>query len=249
MRRLIATIYVHLNLAPRCLSRIAPLTCCVVLTAVTVGCSVAPPPQLVPERRVGEEPLAGEQVERRVGDVIYTKFDYQTTEARRLPGGYARRYLLGQIHVPQGAAVASRPKRDGGLEYCTVEQTYSGPGGASIVCFSGPSGLNYFTHVRVPPLKYGAWTPLESHLGFDTAEVMLGEGFKMELLYQGVADGVLRLAYREFVENLARPAFHQDLTYTLSSDGPTEIHFRTLVVEVLGADNSGIRYLVKHGLY
>jgi hypothetical protein len=198
---------------------------------------------------VGEEPTAGEPVERRVGDVIYTKFDYQTTEARRLPSGYARGHLLGQIHVPPGAALASRPKRDGGLEYCTVEPTYSGPGGPSIVCFSGPSGLSYFTHVRVPPLKYGAWTTLDSHLAFETADVMLGEGFKMELLYQGVADAVLRLAYREFVENLARPAFHQDLTYTLSAEGPTQIHFRTLVLEVLSADNSGIRYRVKHGLY
>lgn len=233
----------------RAFAREVALAWCATLTLTVLSCSVAPPPQQVAERRVGEEPPAGEFVERRVGESVYTKFDYRVTEARRLLSGYSRGYLLGQIHIPQAAALASRPKRGGGSEYCTVEQTYSGPGGPSIVCFSGPPTLDYFTHIRVPPLKYGAWTTLKSHVTFETAEVMLGEGFKMELLYQGISDDTLRLAYREFSENLARPAFHQDLTYTLSPDGPTEIRFRTLVLEVTSADNSGIRYRVTHGLY
>ena len=225
------------------------LGCLAVLAVGSAGCSAAPAPQLVPERRVGEEPQAGEVVQRRVGESLYTKFDYRVTEARSLLSGYSRGYLMGQIHVPQGAPLAGRPKRDGGFEYCTVEQAYTGPGGPSLVCFSGPPSLAYFTHVRVPPLKYGAWTTLESHLTFETSEVMLGEGFKVELLYQGVAGDILRLSYREFQESLARPAFQQDLTYTLSPDGPTEIHFRTLALDVISADNSGIRYRVKHGLY
>ena len=231
------------------LARSSTLALCAARGLAFVGCSVAPPPQPVAERRVGEEPPAGRIEERHVGESIYTKFDYRVTEARRLPSGYSRGYLLGQIQVPQGAALASRPKRNGGLEYCTVEQAYTGPGGSSLVCFTGPTGLDYFTHVRVPPLKYGAWTTLKSHLSFETADIMLGEGFKIELLYQGVAGEVLRLAYREFQENLARPAFHQELTYTLSPEGPTEVHFKTLTFEVISADNSGIRYRVLHGLY
>ena len=38
-------------------------------------------------------------------------------------------------------------------------------------------------------------------------------GFRYELLYQGVANGVVRLLYREFVDDMARPSFSQELTF------------------------------------
>lgn len=70
------------------------------------------------------------------------------------------------------------------------------------------------------------------------------DGFRTELVYQGAGGGILRLAYREFIDDMARPAFTQDLTYDLSPDGTTMIAFQTLEVEVLEANNMGLRYVV-----
>ncbi len=78
--------------------------------------------------------------------------------------------------------------------------------------------------------------------------MMVGEGFKAELIYEGVATGVLRLLYREFSESLARPAFQQELTYTMDREGPTIVGFRSLNIEVESAENSGIQYRVVSGL-
>jgi hypothetical protein len=89
---------------------------------------------------------------------------------------------------------------------------------------------------------------LDRPVPFERSEVMVGEGFKSELVYQGVAASALRLLYREYSESLVRPAFQQDLTYTMAEDGPTEVGFRSLRLEVLGADNLGIRYRVLSGL-
>jgi hypothetical protein len=68
-----------------------------------------------------------------------------------------------------------------------------------------------------------------------------------ELLYEGIAGDVIKLAYREYTDNFARPAFQQDLSYTLRPPGPTEITFRGVRIEVLAADNNRIRYRVVSG--
>lgn len=73
------------------------------------------------------------------------------------------------------------------------------------------------------------------------------DGFKYELIYQGIDSGVVRVAYREYTDNLARPAFAQDLTYTLDVDGTTNARFRDLALTIHAADNNQIRYTVTAG--
>jgi hypothetical protein len=73
------------------------------------------------------------------------------------------------------------------------------------------------------------------------------DGFKYELIYQGLDDGTLRIAYREFRDNLARPAFSQDLTYTLSPEGETEVRFRDVIMAVHSANNSQVDYTLIRG--
>ena len=83
-------------------------------------------------------------------------------------------------------------------------------------------------------------------LPYELIEVQLdasSEGFRSELVFQGIADGVLHLAYREFVDDMARPAFTQILSYDF--EGPTTIAFQTLEFEILEAGNMGIRYKVQ----
>lgn len=63
-----------------------------------------------------------------------------------------------------------------------------------------------------------------------------------QLSFVGVSRGVISLEYREFAGDIARPAFTQVATYDLA-DGQT-ISFRGARIEVLSADNLGIRYRV-----
>ena len=77
---------------------------------------------------------------------------------------------------------------------------------------------------------------------------MAGSGSRTELLYQGLDRGVVRLSFREFVNELARPAFTQELTYTLEPGGrATTISFRRVRIEILSASNNEIRYRVIAG--
>jgi hypothetical protein len=62
-----------------------------------------------------------------------------------------------------------------------------------------------------------ASTKLDVDVPYTVREEAIGSGFKYELLYQGFDRGVARVTYREYLADLARPAFQQDLTYTLST--------------------------------
>lgn len=68
------------------------------------------------------------------------------------------------------------------------------------------------------------------------------DGFKIQLLYGGLSKGTVSLSYREFMRDLARPAFSQELSYDLT-DGE-EIGFRGARIRVLKATNVSIRYMI-----
>lgn len=67
-------------------------------------------------------------------------------------------------------------------------------------------------------------------------------GFRRDMLYGGVAKGVVTLNYREFVDDMARPAFSQALTYDLSEGD--EIGFRGARIKIVRATNTTVRYVV-----
>lgn len=222
---------------------------CLLVLVIAACASTALPPQYF--SRVGEEPLAGEESQARVGEPVYTKFDYRSEQILRLVQGINQKYTgcLGcVISVAPGAVIESRGSSG---EYCTRVghplKGSIGPGDDRVVCFTRHATRDEVTQLRVTG-TLGKWNAVEPPVAFERAEVMVGEGFKSELVYQGVAAGVLRLLYREYSENLARPAFQQELTYTMEAEGATEVGFRGLRLEVLEADNSAIRYRVVTGL-
>jgi hypothetical protein len=66
--------------------------------------------------------------------------------------------------------------------------------------------------------------------------------FTAELIYSGLANNVVRAVYREYVDDLARPAFSQELQYDLAAD--RTIAYKSIRVRVIEATNSVIRYEV-----
>lgn len=65
---------------------------------------------------------------------------------------------------------------------------------------------------------------------------------RRELVYSGISKGVVKVLYREFLGDMARPAFSQDLNYDLA-DGD-EIGYRGARIKVIKATNTSIRFRV-----
>lgn len=69
---------------------------------------------------------------------------------------------------------------------------------------------------------------------------------RRELVYSGAGGGVLRLLYREFADDMARPAFTQEVTYDLAPTGAdTVASFKGVRLRVRDAGNAGLRYVVE----
>ncbi len=68
------------------------------------------------------------------------------------------------------------------------------------------------------------------------------EYLKQEFIYNGKVGNAIKFTYREFVDDLARPAFTQDLQYDLTES--KVIGFRGLRIEILSATNIKIEYKV-----
>lgn len=69
-----------------------------------------------------------------------------------------------------------------------------------------------------------------------------GPALRRELVYGGVSQGTISVLYREFVNDMARPAFSQELRYDLAQG--RIVGYQGARFEILRADNTGITYRV-----
>lgn len=71
-------------------------------------------------------------------------------------------------------------------------------------------------------------------------------GLRRELVFTGVTRDSLSLEYREFMRDIARPAFTQSLNYERAND--TVIGYRGARIRVVAANNLGLTYIIERGM-
>lgn len=132
-----------------------------------------------------------------------------------------------------------------GKFYCN-EDVYN------LFCLSDSNSSGYFDkahHItamglnsgrNIEPVKYQLRT-------VEASNSTSNNNFKYELIYLGVNENTIRLAYREYKSDMARSAFTQDLTYNLNKSGDTSINFRNAEIAIHSADNNKIKYTVLKG--
>jgi len=72
------------------------------------------------------------------------------------------------------------------------------------------------------------------------------DSFKYTALYQGKTSDKIKISFMEFKNNMARPAFTQNIEYELENNGTAIIGFKGLRIKVLKATNLDITYKVIH---
>ncbi len=94
-------------------------------------------------------------------------------------------------------------------------------------------GVGYASMVPAPSFQYT----------MSTAEYSSQNArFNRELVYSGTAQSTLSILYREFIDNMARPAFSQDLKYDLNHGNI--IGYKNARFDVLNVGNTSITYKV-----
>lgn len=77
--------------------------------------------------------------------------------------------------------------------------------------------------------------PVESLAGLE-------DSFRAQVIYSGMSGQSVRAVYREFAGDFIRPAFSQELEYSLAAD--SVIAYRSIRIRVIEANNREIRFQV-----
>lgn len=229
----------------------ASASLCVVFLTLSACATTAP---LVPKvsTKVGESPRLNEVVEKSVGEAIYETYNYQEFEGVKLTDPADADVLAARWSLPPGEPLQAY--LDGAEKiYCSREPALVVMGKMmSRVCLGDLDDNQRFDSWKAPqgPPARQKWNKLRNELGFTAGGSMTATmgGFRYELLYQGISGSVVSLLYREYIDDLVRPAFQQDLSYTLAPEGATEVSFRGTRLRILSADNNRIRYQLLAGL-
>jgi hypothetical protein len=208
--------------------------------------SVEPAPV---QRSVGKSHDLGVRATAPVGATIFSEYDYVATGGATMLQPVSESVGLGGSVTVQPGAQLVAASVDGEPGFCTTTPSYSDPlaGATRATCYYDEDGDQHFETMWVAPGTVGFTYGLDPPVPYRASPMTGAQGFKYELVYSGIDGNTLRIGYREYADNLARPAFAQDLTYPIHSTGPTMIRFQAVQIEVIEANASEITYRVLSG--
>lgn len=205
-------------------------------------------PNLVTEK-VGRTPQFNATTTTPVGGTVYTQFRYWSKIGYRLTAPVSTGLGLGRVSAAIGDFVL-KSNADGKVAFCTETRAYSDPltGPLAPACFLDKNQSGSFTHVTAAPSVIWFEKELPMPVKYESSELVVprSDAFRYELLFQGVSNKTLRLSYREFSNDLARPAYFQDVSYDLPPL-PTTVSFRSVRIEIVEAGNNGLTYRILSG--
>jgi hypothetical protein len=243
----------------------------VLLLATLTGCSVISGPDPLPEREFGPiNPIVTEedvptpnlnQVNRvTVGESMISLVKRQATAKVVIEKPVTARTRYSQSSdavatLAPGEYKMTAGERNGGNYYSGASQPVVGfsdkPGGQPSPSENTRGGGVYVSRDKTLWV-YWFWSSWKLPV---MARIELGEvrlvpipyatgkaTFRRELVYSGRAGNTLNILYREFANDMARPAFSQSLQYDIGTD--PVIGYQGAKFKILSADNTGISYEV-----
>jgi hypothetical protein len=153
--------------------------------------------------------------------------------------------MQGKSHIPKDSAFLVEQANP--LKVCTVAQdAYSDwlSGGPACLYDTDMDGKFDRTDANVVFTSRKLKEPVP-YVFVDVPQLSGGSNFRQTLTYLGAAAGVLRISYREFSGDMARPAFTEELTFPLEKSFPQTIRWRETKITLLGATAEGLRYRIE----
>lgn len=109
-------------------------------------------------------------------------------------------------------------------------------------CFIDKNSDNSFTYIADYP--NGEFQKLQMPIYYNKIPYFNSKSFKQVALYQGKEGNTIKISFREFNNDLARPSFTQDINYELEKDGTAIIGFKGLRIKILTVTNVDVTYKV-----
>lgn len=195
-------------------------------------------------------PSDGKEHTASAGDVVWSKrtarvsVDQETTyvlDERALGGGFFS--TKGTADKGVGSRLIGVETKSG-VKACEINATDLIVGRVR-ACFTDEDGDGAFDHysykenASLGPLRQ----PARYHRVVSSEETERSN-FQSQVTYLGVSAGALSLSYREFSDDMARPAFTETLSIPLNPVYPQSVRFKGVEMKVVKIDGLGLRYQI-----
>ena len=190
---------------------------------------------LRPKADAGATYKLGDQVTASTGSVMFSVFSLYKREAYRPRYKFTAYFPgIGDVSVQPTSVWIVRGVRSDGL--------------INIVCPEiGWRAEIYITKEGMVQETFRDKEKLKDGYLFEKIDDVLDDApylnhFRADLIYNGISKNTIRVTYREYVKDMARPAFFQEMIYDL--DESDTINFKSIHIRVIQATNSHIRFVV-----
>lgn len=196
-------------------------------------------PAIGQEMRIESSPKIGAEAVVPAGEAIYSYARVYTIDGAQLKAGSGPGSYLRGRSVAAGTELVPVPTKSA-YKACVPAPGTLDPDGP---CFMDDDGDGQFD--RQATNGYNMAQRLKEPVPYSRVPISLTreDSFKRLILFQGATSDSLRFSYREFDNDLARPAFTEDLTIP-REQFPAMIRIKNLQIEVLGVTGMGLRYRV-----
>lgn len=210
------------------------------------GCATPPlvyhDPNKQPQNVIVKSPEIGQIAKAEIGENMYSKSNlfYDNTKEVIIFDDIIGTYdAFRKINILS----TSNPTKGALMKWGNDENTLCFQSG---LCITDMLNKGYFTHLgHVGNRTFiSALEKPTQYKITDAPPFFIKDSFKYIVLYQGKSDNKIKISFREFVDNVARPAFTQDVDYELEKDGTALIGFKGLRIQVLKVTNLDITYKV-----
>ena len=193
----------------------------------------------------GFRPEIGEDATAPIGSEILTEFSFRGVPGVILEGDVAAQWgTVESVSLASGTPLAIIRKRrtkacqsrtNLGWLNCVIDTDSDGKfDRVSFNDVGGAKDIDPPVPFRIEPVRMGV-NPRYGE----------GDDFRRVFVFTGVEGNTLKVSYREFNNNFARPAFTEQLSIPLASTFPQRVAIRNHIFEILAVDGMGLHYRIE----
>ncbi|UZK70778.1 hypothetical protein OKW76_07080 [Sphingomonas sp. S1-29] len=178
-----------------------------------------------------------------VGSNVYVHQKYRAAKSYRIDEPVKAKILFAQVDLPAGTQLM-RIDSKAKLKACASPTMEAFAKKYYVGCLMDDDGNGTFDRVAGNEVQSGKKLP--KPLPYIESEYIDGApgSLKQVLIYLGSTKDTLRLSYREFVDDMARPAFTEEYTFPLGTQFPQPVAFKDVKLTITGIDGAGMHYVV-----
>ncbi|WP_294394332.1 hypothetical protein [uncultured Sphingomonas sp.] len=210
--------------------------------ALVLACSALTASMAHAEVREGTIPEAGVDRIAAVGTNVLEKFHYAVVPAFQVSEAVQATVLLANVDIPAGAKLLSTNSRKV-LKACYFPDPARAWHTMMNGCLIDDNRDGYFDRVAGTNIQGGK--KLDHPVSYKESEISVPQAdgnYKQYVIYLGTMNATLRLSYREFINDMARPAFTEDYTFPLTDKYPQAVAFKDVKLVVTNIDGEGLHY-------